>query len=157
MKRATCTLRENIMPTFVALPISTGYYYSTAINNNIQVHPKIGFDRKNPNNVAYTLYGLSMTTHVKDDGFNLMTDINTYFKKGDMLSVYASNLSNITGSYKTSFQGALAYDGPARFIFTSAEMLKLGPGKIRILLDVYSQTTDTYYVPNAYDIEFVNP
>jgi len=145
------------MPTFTALPNSIGYYYSGAISNNIQTHPKIGFDRKNPNNVAYTLYGLSMTSHVKDDGFNIITDINTPLKKGDILSVHASNLTNGAGSYLTSFQGPLAYDGPARFIFTSAEMRKLGPGKIRILIDVCSKPNDRYYVPNPFDIEFVNP
>ena len=145
------------MPSYIPLPSPVAYYYTTAPNNNTPVHPKIGFDRLDPQNVAYTLYGLSMAVHKKDSGFNIITDTSVPFQKGDLLSVDAVNLSKGQNSYKSTFQAPLAYGGPARFYFTTAEMQKLGTGNIRITLDVYSASTDTYYVPNSCDLEFVLP
>lgn len=145
------------MANHIPLPSPTAYYYTTSHNNNTQVHPKIGFDRTNPNNVAYTLYGMSMATHIKDSGFNILTDIYTSFQKGDTLSVNAVNLTNGQNSYASKDKFLLPYAGPARFYFTKKEMDRLGAGKIRITCDIYSASLDTYWVPNSYDVEFVNP
>ncbi|WP_143492480.1 MULTISPECIES: hypothetical protein [unclassified Pseudomonas] len=145
------------MPNYIPLPTPNAYYYTTSPNNNTQVHQSIGFNRNDPNNVAYTLYGLTMATHIKDSGFNILTDVYTSFQKGDILSVEAVNLSKGPNAYKSSFQLPIAYAGPARFYFTTAEMLKLGIGNIRITCDIYSALLDTYWVPNSYSVTFVSP
>lgn len=144
------------MPSYIRLATPTAYYYMTPPSKNTQLNPKIGIDRNNINNIDYT-YGLIMSQHTKDSGFNLLSDLTVPFKKGDTLKVSAFNLTKGAGAYSSSFSLILAYDGPARWLFTTAEMQKLGAGKTETFADLYSPSNDTIYVIGSYFTEIVLP
>lgn len=144
------------MPSYIRLATPTAYYYMTHPSKNTQLNPKIGIDRYNPNNIDYT-YGLIMSQHTKDSGFNLLSDLTVSFKKGDTLNVSAFNLTKGPGAYSSSFSLSLPYDGPARWLFTTAELLKLDAGKIETFADLYSPSNDSIYVIDSYFTEIVLP
>lgn len=144
------------MSSYATVATPKAYYYMTSPNKNTQLNPKIGIDRSNPNCIDYT-YGLVMNQHIKDSGFNLLTDVNRAFKKGDTLKVSAFNLTKGIGSYSSLFQLSLSYDGPARWLFTPQEMKNLDAGKIEIIADVFAPQSDTVFVIDSYYTEIVLP
>ncbi|WP_236192165.1 hypothetical protein [Pseudomonas glycinae] len=115
------------MQTFITTPAPEIYYS----DGPIKADAILGFNYKDPNNVAYTLYNKNYGTFQRFQGFSILLDAATISQSGDQLDFYIEN-ENGPPSYYSSYNRVVNDSTRLRLYVTKAEMEKLGEGKFNL-------------------------
>ena len=141
------------MVAYVITPPAVAYYYT----DMEKADPILGFNMRDPNNVAYSIYNKSFAKFQKFRGFSLLMDAALNSQAGDTFTYYIDNLTKGAQAYFSTFTMPVTNSTRIRIYITEAEMAKLDEGKIECYGSLDSPSTNSVYVINSTFLELRKP
>ena len=122
-------------PTYIVIPASK-FFYS---DSTIPAEKTIGIDPKDPQNVAYTLYGKPYGQFQRLGGFNWAIDPSIPLQAGQTLDAYCDNITTNNPANSFSHNRQILGPQPLKVFVGMPAMRILDAGDI----ECYGSVTDT--------------